>query len=205
VAHAADLCPQRRVEHGGLNEVRDVAQPEPLMQPDPRRRRVVFVGVGAAGCNHEDTDHATTTLRDPAQQAVWLRGVRGAASDQRYRLVINARIDVFLPSAFPGPGGRPGRPGARGPAPRAGIPRRRCRLRVPDRAVGGRCAGGLHSGVPGTGQRAPHPARSLPGGTRRLGVARVSYASLLHGGVMEQFSSVLASLAAEQGEHLRTG
>jgi hypothetical protein len=35
-------------------------------------------------------------------------------------------------------------------------------------------------------------------------VARVSYASLLHGGVMEQFSSVLASLAAEQGEHLRT-
>ena len=38
-----------------------------------------------------------------------------------------------------------------------------------------------------------------------LGVARVSYASLLHGGVMEQFSSVLASLAAEQGEHLRTG
>ena len=38
-----------------------------------------------------------------------------------------------------------------------------------------------------------------------LGVARVSYASLLHRGVMEQFSRVLASLAADQGEHLRTG
>jgi hypothetical protein len=36
-------------------------------------------------------------------------------------------------------------------------------------------------------------------------VARVSYAGLLHRGVMEQFSSVLAPLAAEQGEHLRTG
>ena len=37
-----------------------------------------------------------------------------------------------------------------------------------------------------------------------LGVARVSYAGLLHRGVMEQFSSVLASLAAEQGQHLPT-
>jgi 2-methylisocitrate lyase-like PEP mutase family enzyme len=45
-------------------------------------------GVGAAGCNLEDTDHATTTLRDPARQAAWLRAVRRAASGQGYRLVI---------------------------------------------------------------------------------------------------------------------
>jgi len=38
-----------------------------------------------------------------------------------------------------------------------------------------------------------------------LGVARVSYASLLHRSAMEQFSSVLTALAAEQGEHPRTG
>jgi len=38
-----------------------------------------------------------------------------------------------------------------------------------------------------------------------LGVARVSYASLLHRGVMEQFSHVLSSLAAEQGEHPHAG
>ena len=38
-----------------------------------------------------------------------------------------------------------------------------------------------------------------------LGVARVSYAGLLHRGVMEQFGSVLAALAAGQGEHLHAG
>jgi 2-methylisocitrate lyase-like PEP mutase family enzyme len=68
-------------------------------------------GVGAAGCNLEDTSHATATLRDLAQQA------------------------------------------------------------------------------------------ELAG----LGVARVGYASSLHRGVMEQFGRVLASLAAKQGEHLRSG
>jgi 2-methylisocitrate lyase-like PEP mutase family enzyme len=39
-------------------------------------------------------------LRNPAEQAEWLRAVRTAASDQNYPLVINARIDVFL--AAPG-------------------------------------------------------------------------------------------------------
>jgi 2-methylisocitrate lyase-like PEP mutase family enzyme len=62
-------------------------------------------GMGAAGCNLEDTNHATTTLRDPAQQATWLRAVREAASDQGHPLVINARIDVFIPSAFSGSAG----------------------------------------------------------------------------------------------------
>jgi 2-methylisocitrate lyase-like PEP mutase family enzyme len=47
---------------------------------------------GAAGCNLEDTDHATGNLRNPAEQAAWLRSVREADTT----LVINARIDVFL-------------------------------------------------------------------------------------------------------------
>jgi len=47
---------------------------------------------GAAGCNLEDTDHSTRTLRDVEEHADWLRRVRGADST----LVINARIDVFL-------------------------------------------------------------------------------------------------------------
>jgi 2-methylisocitrate lyase-like PEP mutase family enzyme len=51
---------------------------------------------GAAGCNLEDTDHASETLRDPREQAAWLGEVREAAADQDYALVINARIDVFL-------------------------------------------------------------------------------------------------------------
>jgi 2-methylisocitrate lyase-like PEP mutase family enzyme len=51
---------------------------------------------GAAGCNLEDTDHASESLRDPREQATWLGEVREAAADQQYPLVINARIDVFL-------------------------------------------------------------------------------------------------------------
>lgn len=48
--------------------------------------------VGAAGCNLEDTDHSTGTLRDVEEHAGWLRRVR----DTDATLVINARIDVFL-------------------------------------------------------------------------------------------------------------
>ena len=50
----------------------------------------------AAGCNLEDTDHAGGSLRDPHRHAEWLRAVRQAASNDGYRLVINARVDVFL-------------------------------------------------------------------------------------------------------------
>jgi 2-methylisocitrate lyase-like PEP mutase family enzyme len=51
---------------------------------------------GAAGCNLEDTNHTTETLRDPGDHAGWLRAVRTAADAEGYGLVINARIDVFL-------------------------------------------------------------------------------------------------------------
>ena len=51
---------------------------------------------GAAGCNLEDTDHTAGSLRDPDRHANWLRAIRQAASEDGYRLVINARVDVFL-------------------------------------------------------------------------------------------------------------
>ena len=51
---------------------------------------------GAAGCNLEDTDHATGSLRDPGRHAEWLTAVRQAATADGYPLVINARVDVFL-------------------------------------------------------------------------------------------------------------
>ena len=35
-------------------------------------------------------------LRDPDRHAEWLKAVRQAASNDGYRLVINARVDVFL-------------------------------------------------------------------------------------------------------------
>jgi 2-methylisocitrate lyase-like PEP mutase family enzyme len=51
---------------------------------------------GAAGCNLEDTEWPSGTLRDPDEQAEWLSEIREAASHAGYPLVINARIDVFF-------------------------------------------------------------------------------------------------------------
>jgi 2-methylisocitrate lyase-like PEP mutase family enzyme len=59
---------------------------------------------GAAGCNLEDTDHTDGSLRDPANHAGWLKTVRQAASADGYRLVINARVDVFLGPFLAGAG-----------------------------------------------------------------------------------------------------
>ena len=60
--------------------------------------------VGAAGCNLEDTDHGAGTLRDPDRHAEWLTAVRRAASEDDYPLVINARVDVFLAGFLAGAG-----------------------------------------------------------------------------------------------------
>jgi 2-methylisocitrate lyase-like PEP mutase family enzyme len=59
---------------------------------------------GAAGCNLEDSDYAAGSLRDPDRHAEWLTAVRGAASDDDYPLVINARVDVFLAGFLAGAG-----------------------------------------------------------------------------------------------------
>ena len=59
---------------------------------------------GAAGCNLEDTDHTTGSLRDPDRHAEWLGAVRQAASADGYRLVINARVDVFFGPFLAGAG-----------------------------------------------------------------------------------------------------
>ena len=59
---------------------------------------------GAAGCNLEDTDHAAGILRDPDRHADWISAVRQAASEDGYRLVINARVDVFVAPFLAGAG-----------------------------------------------------------------------------------------------------
>src|SRR5690349_3271453 len=46
---------------------------------DPAELVAALKGIGVAGCNLEDTDHATGMLRDPAQHAGWLGAVREAA------------------------------------------------------------------------------------------------------------------------------
>jgi 2-methylisocitrate lyase-like PEP mutase family enzyme len=71
---------------------------------DPAELVDALTEMGAAGCNLEDTDHTTGRLRDRAERADWLRAVCAAAAERDHRLVINARIDVFL--SAPGSDGR---------------------------------------------------------------------------------------------------
>src|ERR687896_1217786 len=63
---------------------------------EPAELVAALRSMGAAGCNLEDSDHATGGLRDLGRHAEWLKEVRQAASEDGYPLVINARVDVFL-------------------------------------------------------------------------------------------------------------
>lgn len=63
---------------------------------EPAELVAALKDAGAAGCNLEDTDHGTETLRKTSEHADWLRAVRAVAAADCYGLVVNARIDVFL-------------------------------------------------------------------------------------------------------------
>ncbi|WP_152362050.1 isocitrate lyase/PEP mutase family protein [Microlunatus speluncae] len=58
-----------------------------------------LLDTGAVGCNLEDTDHRAGGLRDAAAQADYLAGVRAAATEAGVPIVINARVDTFLPTS----------------------------------------------------------------------------------------------------------
>jgi 2-methylisocitrate lyase-like PEP mutase family enzyme len=70
----------------------------------PRELVDRLLDAGAVGCNLEDTDHRAGGLVEAGAQARWLADVRSAADDAGVPLVINARVDAFLPaSGIPGP------------------------------------------------------------------------------------------------------
>lgn len=158
--------------------------------------------MGVAGCNLEDTDHATGELRDSVEQAARLRAVRAAASDQGYGLVINARIDVFL-SAFLAGGKRKRQAELVSEA-----------LHRVDAYVeaGADCVFPIALWEPDaletfiSDASAPVNVLKIPPAPSHaelaeLGVARISYGQLLHHEAMEQFGRVLESLpGATTGE-----
>jgi 2-methylisocitrate lyase-like PEP mutase family enzyme len=70
----------------------------------PRELVDRLLDIGAVGCNLEDTDHRAGGLAEAGPHAEWLAAVRSAADDAGVPLVINARVDVFLPAgAIPEP------------------------------------------------------------------------------------------------------
>jgi 2-methylisocitrate lyase-like PEP mutase family enzyme len=64
----------------------------------PRELVGRLLDIGAAGCNLEDTDHRAGGLADARAHADWLGAVRSAADEAGVPLVINARVDAFLPA-----------------------------------------------------------------------------------------------------------
>ena len=151
--------------------------------------------VGAAGCNLEDTDHAAGSLRDPHRHAEWLSAVRQAATQDGYPLVINARVDVFLVPLFSGVG-----PEALSELIPEALKRANAYL-----DAGADCVYPI--GLWDTDSlrhflsevRGPVNVIRLPqtpslADLAELGVARVSWATLLHRDAMAHFDEQLASL-----------
>ncbi len=147
--------------------------------------------VGAAGCNLEDTDHATGRLADPGRHAEWLAAVRQAAEVRDYGLVINARVDVFLADR----GGRPQRELVDEAAARA-------RSYI---AAGADCVFPILLHEPDAisefVQAVQAPVNILATPTAppvarlaELGVARVSFGSLIHRRAMEGLAGLLTDV-----------
>jgi 2-methylisocitrate lyase-like PEP mutase family enzyme len=152
-------------------------------------------GVGAAGCNVEDTDHAAGGLRDPDHHAKWLGEVRRAASEDGYGLVINARVDVFLAPLLAGAG-----PGTQDELVPEALRRAQAYLEA-----GADCVYPIGlwetdalrhfiSEVGGPVNVARFPQAPSLAELAALGVARVSWGTLLYREAMARFQEQLGSL-----------
>jgi 2-methylisocitrate lyase-like PEP mutase family enzyme len=150
---------------------------------------------GAAGCNLEDTNHAAGSLRDLNRHAAWLGAVRQAASEDGYPLVINARVDVFLGGFLAGAD----------PATQAELVPEALRRATAYLDAGADCvypialweADALRhftSEVRGPVNVIRLPQMPSLAELAALGVARVSWATLLYREAMAHFEDELASL-----------
>jgi 2-methylisocitrate lyase-like PEP mutase family enzyme len=151
--------------------------------------------IGVAGCNLEDTDHASGTLRDPGEQAARLGAVRQAAADEGYGLVLNARVDVFLGPALAGAG-----PGTQADLVPEAVRRASAYL-----AAGADCVypillsepdaiRSFTAQVEGAVNVTRMPQGPSPEALAALGVARVSWGAFLHREAMARFRERLGTL-----------
>lgn len=147
---------------------------------------------GVAGCNLEDTNHKTETLADVTAHSAWLAAVRDAAQSRGYALVVNARVDVFLPQHLAGS------------SPdimlEQGILRAKAYL-----GAGADCVYPIlltdAQAIEAFTQAVERPVNILALPTApsvaqltEIGVARISYGSMLHRRSMDHLSTVLAHI-----------
>jgi 2-methylisocitrate lyase-like PEP mutase family enzyme len=162
---------------------------------EPKELIAALQSIGAAGCNLEDTDHTDESLRDTSRHAEWLAAVRQAASEDGYELVINARVDPFLVPFFGGAD-----PGTQKELVPDALERANAYL-----DAGADCVYPIALWEPDalslfmSGVRGPVNVIRLPqtpslDELAALGVARVSWATLLHREAMARFTEQLASL-----------
>ena len=147
---------------------------------------------GACGLNLEDTDHTSGGLSDLGRHADWLAAVRNAAADRGYGLVINARVDVFL-------------------VDRTERPHRELLDQAVTRArsyreAGADCVfpiflqdadtiGAFVEAVQAPVNILATPQAPSISQLAELGVARISYGSLIHSHTMQALAAFLADLA----------
>ncbi len=151
-----------------------------------------LLAAGVAGCNLEDSDHAGGGLKDAEAHARWLAEVRAACDARGVSLVLNARVDVFLPTS--------------------GVPAderideglRRARLYreagadctypigVGDREVLAQLVAGIDGPV--NGNTGPDLPLSV---LRELGVARVSYGPRFYRAALADLDRAVRQLAAD--------
>jgi len=162
---------------------------------EPKELVAALQSIGAAGCNLEDTDHTDESLRDTSRHAEWLAAVRQAASEDGYELVINARVDPFLVPFFAGAD-----PGTQKELVPEALERANAYL-----DAGVDCVYPIALWEPDalslfmSAVRGPVNVIRLPqtpslDELAALGVARVSWATLLHREAMARFTEQLASL-----------
>jgi 2-methylisocitrate lyase-like PEP mutase family enzyme len=146
-----------------------------------------LAAAGAAGCNLEDTDHATSRLVEPARQAARLAAVREAARNRGYGLVLNARVDVYLTG-----GGELEDAVARARAYLAAGADCVFPILLADRDSLAAFVAAVDGPVNVLASPQAPPLRELAA----LGVARVSYGSALFRGTLEHLEVLLAEVEA---------
>ena len=149
-----------------------------------------LAGADAAGCNLEDTDHSTGRLTDPDRQAERLAAIRAAARERGYGLVVNARVDVFL---------------ADRQSPQAGLVDQAAARARAYLAAGADCVYPIFLAEPAPirafvdAAGGPVNILGLLTAPSRdelaaMGVARISYGSLLHRRTMDRLTELLAEI-----------